>query len=286
MKRRFPLLLITLLCTSLIACGNTASNESEIIQKTYCFYKDTAGRSYSYELDEEAKRHSYDIANIKREENTISYENDTNYTIRKGVDVSKWQNQVDWNKVKADGYDFAFLRLGYRGYEEGKLHVDNTFEQNITDAHAAGMDIGVYFFSQAISEEEAIEEANFVIQNLENYELELPVVYDPEFVDNENARTNGLGKEQITKNTIAFCETIKSAGYTPMVYANMYWQANLMDMSAIDDYLFWTADYTDYPQTPYAFSFWQYTDKGKVDGIRGNADLNIQFLPLAETENQ
>ena len=283
MQKIFSYLLISVLCISLIACGSTATNDKEIVQKIFCFYQDTAGNGYGFEVDKDAKMHSYDVTLVERDGDTVTYEGDTSYTIRKGVDVSKWQGYVDWDKVKADGYDFAFMRLGYRGYEEGLLHVDNTFHQNMQNANAADMDIGVYFFSQALSEEEAIEEANFVLEALVDYDLDLPVVYDPEFVDNDNARTNGLSGEQITKNTVAFCDTIKAAGYTPMVYANMYWQANLLDMSELSDYLFWTADYTNHPQTPYDFSFWQYTDRGKVNGIKGNADLNIQFLPIDKT---
>lgn len=284
MKKLISLLLIILLCTSLFACGSSSSDESEITSPIYYFYADSSGNSKSFELDQEAKLHPYHLELLTNEDTVVTYEGDENYTIRKGVDVSKWQGYVDWEKVKADGYDFAFMRLGYRGYEEGLLHVDTTFHQNMQNAGEAGLDLGVYFFSQALTEEEAIEEANFVLEALQDYQLQLPIVYDPEFVYEENSRTKDLTGEQITKNSIAFCETIRAAGYNPMIYSNMYWEAELFDMSQLQDYPFWYADYTEKPQTPYDFSFWQYSDTGKVDGIEGNADLNIQFIPVKEAE--
>ena len=142
--------------------------------------------------------------------------------------------------------------------------------------------MGVYIFSQAINENEAIEEANLVIEQLKDEEIELPVVFDPELIRTDEARTDNISGEQFTKNTIAFCEKIKDAGYEPMIYSNMYWEAFLFEMEKLSDYPIWYADYETIPQTPYEFEFWQYADDGVVDGISGKTDLNVWFYTKEE----
>jgi GH25 family lysozyme M1 (1,4-beta-N-acetylmuramidase) len=213
------------------------------------------------------------------ENEQTGYEDDA-YTSRQGIDVSHHQGEINWEKVKASGIDFAILRIGYRGYgQEGTLNLDQEFNRNIENAQAAGIDVGVYFFAQAINEDEAREEADFVLQNLEGYELQLPVVYDPESILDADARTDEVSGEQFTKNTIAFCEKIKEAGYSPMIYSNMLWEAFEFDMEQLTMYPFWYADYEALPQTPYAYEMWQYSESGQVDGIDGVVDLDVQFLP-------
>lgn len=227
-----------------------------------------------------AKKHSYDWNYLTNNENGISYVGDDRYSIRKGIDVSKWQGNIEWEKVKADGYDFVFIRLGYRGYSEaGELELDSKFHKNIQGAQAAGLDVGVYFFSQAINEEEALEEAEFVINALSEYHLQLPVVYDPELIRDTDARTNNVTGEQFTQNTLVFCNKIKEVGFEPMIYSNMFWEAFLFNMTQLEMFPIWYADYEAVPQTPYDFSFWQYSETGTVDGINANVDLNIQFIP-------
>jgi len=243
-------------------------------------FVDVKGNWYETEILEDAKKHPYNWNYLTNDENGISYVGDENYTIRKGIDVSKWQGRIDWKQVKEAGYEFAILRLGYRGYgPEGSLEIDSTFHYNIQNARKYGIDLGVYFFSQAINETEALEEANFVLNALEDYQLQMPIVYDPELISDDEARTDNVTGEQFTKNTIVFCEAIKEAGYTPMVYSNMIWEATLFDMLELQDYDFWYADYEATPQTPYDFSIWQYSETGSVPGIEGNVDLNIQFIP-------
>lgn len=184
-----------------------------------------------------------------------------------------------FTKVKADGYEFAFIRIGFRGYgKEGIIKTDKMFHENIKKAQAARLDVGVYFFAQAISEEEAIEEANFVLEQLNGYELQMPVVYDPESILHSDARTDHVTGEQFTKNTKAFCETISNAGFEPMIYCNMLWQAFKLELSQLSEFPIWYADYEKLPQTPYQFAIWQYTQSGQVDGIDGNVDINIQMI--------
>ncbi|MBR6356961.1 MAG: lysozyme, partial [Lachnospiraceae bacterium] len=157
------------------------------------------------------------------------------------------------------------------------INADPGFEEHIAGAQAAGLDVGVYFFSQAVNEEEAVEEAEFVVEQLKNHELQLPVVYDPETILDKAARTDNVTGEQFTANTIAFCEKISECGYEPMIYCNMKWEAFELDLSRMTDIPIWYADYETYPQTPYQFEIWQYTEKGLIEGINGSVDLNIQI---------
>ncbi|SKA64581.1 Lyzozyme M1 (1,4-beta-N-acetylmuramidase), GH25 family [Eubacterium uniforme] len=248
---------------------------------------ESLGRSMTYadgslifhhmHVDEAAIPIEYDLDKFIKVDGKMTYE-DEKYTYKLGVDVSKYQEKVKWDKVEKEGYEFAMIRLGYRGYTEGEIFLDEKYEYNIKAANRSGLDVGVYFFSQAITEDEAIEEANFVLEHVKDQELGMPIVYDPEIVYNDKSRTKGISKEQFTKNTLAFCNTIADAGYEVMIYANMLWEDQQLNMSEIMKYDIWYADYVGLPQTPYHFSMWQYTDKGTVDGIKGGADINIQLI--------
>ncbi|MBR5115998.1 MAG: glycoside hydrolase family 25 protein [Lachnospiraceae bacterium] len=192
-----------------------------------------------------------------------------------GIDVSRFQGKIDWEKVAADGVKSAFIRVGFRGSSEGKLSEDPQFVSNIEGALANGIDVGVYFYTQAINEEEAVEEADFVIEALEPYEIRLPVVFDFESADSDEARTNHLTQEQNTDHVLAFCERISAAGYQPMVYGNLKSFLLLLDMDRLEHLKKWFAFYDTKQYFPYEYSYWQYFDKGQVDGIQGDVDLNI-----------
>ncbi len=229
-------------------------------------------------LQEDAAMHPYTKASFISDGDSMRYK-DSKYESRLGIDVAKYQGNIDWDKVKNAGYDFAFIRIGYRGYgREGTLNEDSMFASNYAGATEAGMDVGVYFFAQAINEEEAIEEAEYVLKLLGGRKLSLPIVYDPESILDDEARTDGVSGEQFTKNTSAFCKRIRKAGYTPAVYANMVWEAYNLDMELLKDETFWYADYQPQPQTPYDFKYWQYSCTGKVPGIEGDCDLNIELI--------
>ena len=243
-------------------------------------FVDALGEWHETTILSNVKKHNYNWNYLTNDGNTITYSDTSEYTIRKGVDVSYHQGNIDWEKVKAEGYDFAIIRIAYRGYgTSGVLKVDTKFHENIKGAQNAGLDVGVYFFAQAINETEAIEEANLVLETLKGYELQLPVVYDPELIRDDTARTDNVSGEQFTKNTIVFCNMIKEAGFQPMIYSNMIWEAFLFDMTQLQEYPIWYADYEAIPQTPYDFTMWQYSEKGTVDGINGPVDLNIWFCP-------
>jgi GH25 family lysozyme M1 (1,4-beta-N-acetylmuramidase) len=241
-------------------------------------FVDVFGEHYQIEILPTVKKHEYSSDKFVHDGNKLTYEDDK-YTSRLGVDVSRHQGKINWEKVKADGIEFAIIRIGYRGYgTAGNINLDERFYENIKGAQAVSLDVGVYFFSQAISEEEALAEANFVIEHLKGYELQLPVVYDPESILDAVARTDNVSGEQFTNNTIVFCDAIKNAGFEPMIYSNMLWEAFEFDLTHLDYLPIWYADYEKLPQTPYHFEYWQYTNTGKVNGIDGEMDMNIQIV--------
>lgn len=241
-------------------------------------FVDVYGEAYQTEINPNVGRHDYQLDAFLRNGDKLSYTGDARYTYRLGIDVSHHQDSIDWEKVKASGFDFAFIRIGYRGYgKEGKICLDKCFFQNMKDARSAGLDTGIYFFSQAVNEQEAREEAEFVLEHIKGIELQLPVVYDPEHILDAEARTDHVTGEQFTKNAVLFCEMVKEAGYKPMIYSNMLWEAFQYDLEQLKDYPIWYADYEMLPQTPYQFEFWQYTNTAVIDGIDGVVDLNIQL---------
>ncbi len=202
-----------------------------------------------------------------------------------GVDVSVHQDKIDWEKVKESGVDFAMIRLGYRGYGTGKAELDENYIENINGARAAGINAGVYFFSQAITAAEAVEEANLVIKSLEGLDVNYPVVFDWEIITGDSARTDNVPVDILTDCCVAFCETIRNAGYTPMIYQNKRTSIFKLDLNRLNDYDFWLAEYNEEPSYYYDFAMWQYTSSGRVPGIKGKVDMNISFKDYAK-ENE
>lgn len=212
----------------------------------------------------------------------------SDFATRFGIDVSAYQNRntsggIDWDAVKASGVDFVFARIGFRGTSSGTLNTDAFYAQNIDGAMAAGLDTGVYFFSQAISVDEAVEEANYVLKLLDGRKLTGPVAYDWEMHDS-TYRVYGTTPEMATACAKAFCDTIKAAGYDAMIYASSYVIYNKFDLSYLSDYPLWYPEYktasstTLYPQLYYQMDYWQFSSSGCIDGISGKVDCNIQFL--------
>jgi len=207
------------------------------------------------------------------------YYNDPAYRTAIGIDVSNYQGEIDWQKVAASGVEFAFIRLGFRGYSEGKLNQDQRFLENLAGAKAAGVKVGVYFFSQAVNTAEAMEEANFVLEALAGVPLEYPVVFDWETISGDAARTDGLDSTTLTDCAITFCEMVARFGYTPMIYYNSPVGYGKYELNRLAQYDIWYAQYAEKPGMYYNYRVWQYTDSGKVDGIEGRVDMNIAFLP-------
>lgn len=220
----------------------------------------------------------YDQAGFTMRENgRVSYVQNGK-AARTGVDVSFYQREIDWSAVAADGIDFAILRLGYRGYAEGNLKEDSRFSENLLGALAAGLDVGVYFFSQAITPEEAEEEADYVLSVLDGQTLAYPVAFDWEpITGGREARTDGLDGETLTRCAAAFCGKIRAAGYEPAVYFNQSQGYFSYDLRALTECTLWLAEYDSSPDFYYHFDLWQYTHAGTVAGIQGNVDLNLDL---------
>lgn len=218
------------------------------------------------------------------DDNRYSYSLNGKTASKTGIDVSYHQGDIDWERVAADGIDFAMIRIGYRGYEEGVMHRDELADEYINGARAAGLDVGVYFYSQAVSEEEARQEAVFVCELIKDYEIKYPVVFDWELPENEDARTVGTTMSTLNKCAAAFCGMISENGYTAMIYSNLKMALSKYDMRSLCVYDFWYVEYKDGhnpPLYPYELQMWQYASDGSVDGIDGYVDMNISFVDYA-----
>lgn len=215
----------------------------------------------------------------------ISYTG-SEYEALRGIDVSEHQGEIDWKGVASEGVDFAMIRAGYRGYSQGGLYEDAYFLPNIDGAAANGIDIGVYFFSQAVTPEEAVEEAEYLLKLIQDYRLEvtMPVVFDWENIDNDDARTDGLDGAALTDCAAAFCERIRQAGYEPAVYAYRYLAYFLYDLPRLKDYTLWIGAVGEVPDFYYKHDIWQYSAGGTVKGIDGPVDLNLYFRDRQDGE--
>ena len=220
----------------------------------------------------------YSWENLSRDENgRLSYSEDGQVVSRVGIDVSENQGDIDWNAVASDGIEFAFVRIGYRGYTEGGLWADARYADNLDGAEAAGLDVGVYFFSQATTVEEAQEEAEYVLSLLAGRYLAYPVVFDHEPVAAENGRANDLDDETVSACALAFCERVEEGGYSTMIYGNAADMARYSS-DVTDGRAVWFAEYdVDAPTAQFDFSVWQYDNGGTVAGISTSVDLNILF---------
>ena len=207
---------------------------------------------------------------------------------RIGIDVSEWQANVDWQKVRASGVSYVILRLGFRGYGTGRLVLDSSFRKNIEGARAAGLQVGVYFFSQAVNEKEAIEEASMCVQYVQGYQVDMPIFIDLEDVwdpdDGSGGRANNLSVSQRTSVARAFCDTVRSAGYKAGIYASYYYLLDRMHIGQLEgDNYIWMASYADSTGYPRGHDMWQYTDNGRVPGITtwdgkaASVDMNVWY---------
>ena len=290
---------IVIICTIIIIVGLEIINitKNDWIKENEISFNATEEKSEKKEIiiydiedgyinvpyNEKAKKCEYDFEKyLNNTDNYYKYE-DEKYKSKIGIDVSLYQQEIDWKKVKDSGVEFAILRLGFRGYgQEGKIVIDSKFEEYYRNAISEGIEIGVYFFSQAINIEEAKEEAEFVIENIKNKEIRYPVIFDLEKIKYDSARTDNLNVEEMTNITLEFCKEIKQNGYEPCIYGNAKTFTTKLELEKLNDYKKWYADYQKNPIYPYEFCMWQYTENGKVDGIQGNVDLNIFFTKKIE----
>ena len=219
----------------------------------------------------------WDLLNIKS--NHYSYVSRGRTISKLGVDVSEHNASIDWPKVKADGVSFAYIRIGYRGSVAGNIAMDARFKENFAAAQQAGLSIGVYFFSQATTVQEAREEADFVAKTLAGANLAYPVAFDMEPATDGPDRLGKLTSSEFTAIAKAFCERCESNGYRAVIYGNQY-DLSMYDLTQLRQFGYWYAEYDYRPTMDLRFGLWQYTTKGEVDGIRGTVDLDLDLTQV------
>ena len=205
---------------------------------------------------------------------------------RFGIDVSKWNKEINWTQIAREGVDFAIIRAGYRGSSSGSLVVDPYFEQNIKGALENDIDVGIYFFTQAVNEREAVEEASIVLKLVQGYDITYPI-----FIDTEGAGGTGRADELSVADRSevcqAFCETVRSGGYIAGIYASKNWLNNRLDITKFSgDNIIWLAEYRDTPTYGGTYGMWQYTSSGRISGIEGRVDFNLCYLDFGNEEEE
>ncbi|MBQ8054880.1 MAG: lysozyme [Lachnospiraceae bacterium] len=262
-----------------------AAQEGSTEDKVYLDYIDAWEEWHTMEVDQTVPPNIYDPKKFVADERNpqwLTYD-DPAYTVLQGIDIYEGTGEIDWKAVADAGYSFAFIRVGYRGYgQAGKLCEDYRAVENLRAAREAGFKIGAYFFSQALNEEEARQEALTAIKVIEEsgVELDLPLMYDPEVIKDDDGRANDITREQVALNTEAFRETVESAtDFTVDIYSNLPWEDKLFDAKTLTNFDIWYADYEKIPQSPYHFSWLQYSNKGEVPGIQGDVDLDLWIIP-------
>lgn len=233
------------------------------------------------EISDKIAANTYDLTKIKIVNGQMAYYQDGEKASFLGVDLSKSNGTVDFEVLKAEGIDFVMLKLGGRGYESGLITLDDNFPKNMAKAAEAGLEVGVYFFSQAITVEEAEKEADFVIENLVPYQKQMtyPVVFDMEYVANDEARIELTDEETKTEIADAFLTKIADAGYQPMIYGNKNWLLTaILPEKLLDEYPVWLSDQSPVPDYPYDFKLWKYAAGETIPGVEGTVDYTISFV--------
>ncbi len=229
-------------------------------------------------------KNTYDFSGLSTSSYIKKYTENGKKISYLGLDVSKRTTAVSFDSVKAAGVDYVMIRVGARGYATGQLSLDDNFTEMIEGAIDAGLDIGVYFYSQAISDEEATEELNFVLENIEPYReyITYPVAFDMEAVANTASRIDSLTKTERTSIAETFLEGVTDAGYIPMLCGNKEWLIKNVDLSSLQKYDVWLFQEQDEPDYPYQFVMWRYTTTGILGGVTGDADLSLCFVSYAD----
>lgn len=227
---------------------------------------------------------SYNTDNFRIDNGFMAYFDENGEKISHlGCDLSYHNQHVNFDELAASGCEFVMLRCGYRGYSAGGLVKDEKFDQYAREAQRVGLKLGVYFFTQALTPEEAEEEAEYTLDLIEDYDISYPVAFDTEYIDDENARTNTteISDELRSEICVAFCEKIKEKGYYPMIYASENWFRRSLELEPLRRYDFWAPQYLEENDFLYDFTIWQYTDKGSIPGVKGDVDLDISMVDYA-----
>ena len=274
--------------TNHFAEAETANTQdAEIVDAMITGYEGDADDPETFKVITAAQAASQQVSADSKSDGLVHNSKFDNYARVDGVDVSKYNGDINWNAVKADGIDFAIVRIGYRGYDGGKIVTDGYFHQNMKNATAAGVKVGAYFFTQAITVQEAIEEAKHCVACVEGYDVKMPIYFDVEPTEgngvNGRLNTSGLSIKQRTAIAEAFCQTVQDAGYEAGIYSSKSYFLNYLDPDDLSTkFKIWLANYTT--QTTYAgdYQMWQYSSTGTVEGISGNVDMNVFYSQKAD----
>lgn len=223
-------------------------------------------------------KNKYDVNRFEYQDPLMKYYDDGKCISYMGVDISKDTGTVDFNKLKKAGIQFVMIRAGARGYGTGELTMDEMLLDNLQGATEAGLDIGVTFFSQATSNEEALEEANLIYDNIQDYKITYPIAFDMERIPGDVARTDRLTREEKSNIALCFLDALKNVGYKGIIYGDKEWLIKEINLSTVGAYDIWLSQEGTKPDYPYKYSIWQYTQRGKINGITGDAHLNICFI--------
>lgn len=225
-------------------------------------------------------KHNYDFSNLLSSNGKMKYFEDSRMVSSFGVDISKDNDYIDFVKLKKAGCDFVMIRVGARGYETGALSLDDYFKDNLKRATDADLDVGLYFLSEAINEAEAVEEANYIIDNIGEYEISYPIAFVMKYASNDKSRIDSVSKNNKSMIARAFLNTVKKSGYKAILYGDKAWLIKHVDLSKlISDFDIWYSEPgASLPDFPYKFAMWQYDRKGTIDGISGYVNFNICFL--------
>lgn len=256
----------------------SADNYERFMHASYIQVMDKYGNMQKIKISANIKRHNWDFENLDSSGLFKNYIDDQGPR-KVGIDVSEHQGVIDWQAV-APNVDFAIIRMGYRGYTSGGIVMDAYYNTNMEQATANGIPVGIYFYSQATSYEEGVEEANYVLNNYGDYGLAYPIVLDCEDPMQEDARTNDMSVEQHTQAALGFIDTIKASGHRVMIYTNRMYFALYLNLDEIYPCPIWFAQYADEPDWPYEFEMWQYTEGGTIPGINGTVDMNLQMKEI------
>ncbi|MBE5871729.1 MAG: hypothetical protein E7294_10785 [Lachnospiraceae bacterium] len=229
-------------------------------------------------INENIRKNNYDYTGLVLQDPIMRYYTGGSKSSYMGVDVNDDNGVVDFDALKREGVDFVMIELASRGYETGVISYDDHYYDNLTNANAAGLDVGLIFNSQAATAEEAEEEAQVILDNIGEFTVNYPIVFKMDYIDSDRSRIKNLTKTQLTGIAIAFCKKIAAAGRTPMIYGNKYWLLRKIDLTLLGNYDIWLSMCEDIPDYPYQFSMWQYRSDGMINGISGDAHLDICFI--------
>ncbi len=244
--------------------------------------KHSDGTKEWVEINEDIPQNKYDFKNLTYEKPLMNYREDGKIVSKCGVDISANQGEVDFSKLKSAGCDFVMIKVGARGYSSGNIVTDVNLEDNLKAAKKAGLDIGVYFCSQAVNKSEAREEADELMDAISGYNIKYPVAFVMENVDDDMARIEALDQAERTQIAKAFMDRVEDAGYTPMIYGDKEWLLTMVDMEDLQDYEVWFAQDSDEPEYPYEFGMWQYDSDASIKGIKSDAAMILSFKDYAK----